>query len=145
MKVGEYVRTNNGLIAKYIGHNNEFKWHLFDGKIQFYYEYYRNDIDDDDWEDFKKEEVLKVSSNLIDLIEENDFVKIEYFSNRYENRVTRWFEVDYALNGDFCFENGYCRLNILNGKWSRQDELLTPIIKSIVTKEQFESMEYKIC
>ena len=38
LKVGMYVRTESGLIAKYIEINNEYEWHVFDNRIQWYYE-----------------------------------------------------------------------------------------------------------
>lgn len=89
-------------------------------------------------------DVVKASYDIEDILEEHDFVKIEYFSNRYSKRVERIFEVDYSINESICFENGYCRLNMYNGEWSNQDKELKPIIKSIVTKEQFEQIERKI-
>jgi len=128
MKVGDYVRTKDGLIAKYIECNNELKFHLFDGKIQWDYDCYRDDIDDEDWEDFKKEKILKVSPNIIDLIQVGDYVnglKITYIyePNEYNSQRTLCFEypIDYVIK-TFYSED----------------------IKSIVTKEQFESVQYEV-
>ena len=45
--------------------------------------------------EYTKENVIKASYNIIDLIEEKDLLEIEYFSLRYEKRVTRLFEVTY--------------------------------------------------
>lgn len=56
LEVGMYVRTKKGLIAKYIGINNDYEYHDFDGRIQWFYEYYRNEIDFDNWEYFIKEQ-----------------------------------------------------------------------------------------
>ena len=120
MRIGDYVRTDDGLIAKYIGYNNEYKWHLFDGKIQWFYEYYRDTIDDDDWEEFQKEYVIKTSPNLIDLIEVGDYVNggmVDLINDKY---------IGIENQEGYIIKKGFK-------------------IERIVTKELFESMELKVC
>ena len=86
---------------------------------------------------------LKASYNIIDLIEEEDLIKIEYYSERYEKRVTRLFEVS-KYNQYLTFSNAKCEFFLSCGEFTKEDKELRPIIKSIVTKEQFESMSYKV-
>ena len=86
----------------------------------------------------------KASHNIIDLIEEKDLLEIEYFSLRYEKRVTRLFEVTFKDGSYTNLDNGKCKFMLIDNDWSNSDKELEPIIKSIVTKEQFESMSYKV-
>ena len=65
-------------------------------------------------------DVIKSSPNIIDLIEKGDYVNGLKVNKKYEDRV------------------------VINTR----DEIIVWFeyqIKSIVTKEQFKSMEYKIC
>ncbi len=124
IKVGEYVRTKDGLIAKLIN-INDYEC-VFDSRIQWFYEYYREDIDFDDWKDFVEEKIVKHSPNIIDLIEVGDYV------------------------------NGYKVLDIVKGFKVIIDKLELDTttgtyrkkglknIETIVTKEQFKEMEYKV-
>lgn len=132
MKTGDYVRTKKGTFDRFItSHTQEnLTWYTFED---------RGNITN------PENYIIKSSPNIIDLFEEHDLVVIEYYSNRYKERVSRIFEVDFInKNRDVCFENGYCRLNMFYGEWSNRDKLLNPIIKSIVTREQFSQMEYKV-
>ena len=81
IEVGEYVRTEKGLIAKYLGfekddNDMEYNKHLFDNKIYWYYEYYNEYVYEEDWEQFK-ENIVKHSKQLIDLIKNEDIVNKE--------------------------------------------------------------------
>lgn len=72
-------------------------------------------------------DILKCSKNIIDLIEAGDYV------NGY--KVLRIEEISNNRKVFTVFKSGekeYCRV------WNNED------IKTIVTKEQFESIEYKI-
>ncbi len=89
-------------------------------------------------------DIVKTATDVVDLMEENDLVKIEYYSPRYEKRVTRIFKVDFVYKKCVRFLNSRCGLNIFNGEWSDEDIKLKPIIKQILTHEQFESISYKI-
>lgn len=88
--------------------------------------------------------IIKSSPNIIDLIEENDLLKIEYFSLRYNERVTRLFEVDYMDDKFMCIKNSYCDFMLVNKEFNEDDKELNPIIKSVLTHEQFEAMQYVV-
>ena len=94
--------------------------------------------------EYTKENVVKASYNIIDLIEEKDLLEIEYFSLRYEKRVTRLFEVTYKEGRFINLGNAKCQFMLIDNDWTDNDKELEPIIKSIVTKEQFSSMEYRL-
>ena len=134
MNVGEYVRNKYG-IAKVIDieNKNGIDILIFDKPICFLVNKETGEIKDDrllnklaiiDGIDIKK---LKSSPNIIDLIEVGDYVngnKITNISEDYCGRTTLIWGFD---NGDF-----QCAFTIYE-----ED------IKSVVTKEQFETMEYK--
>ena len=88
--------------------------------------------------------IVKSSPNIIELFEEHDLVVIEYYSLRYKERVTRLFEVDYKDKEFMTIKNAYCDFMLKNNEFNDEDKKLKPIIKSILTKEQFEQMEYKL-
>ena len=101
MKVGDYVRTKKGIIGKIKLIDNQTELEdLYLVKRKWYY----------------KEDFIKSSPNIIDLIEVGDYV------NGYEVTSKDQF------------------LGFGNHDWY----MLNDEIKSIVTKEQFESMKYKI-
>ena len=119
MKVGDYVRTKDGKLAKIVKIDFDDEEQkdicIFDKEIILYYEYTADNC--------YKEEVdiyiIKSSPNIIDLIEVGDYVNEEYVT--YINKKDNYVDVGY-------------------------DDLMLRAkdIKSIVTKEQFEAMEYKI-
>lgn len=87
------------------------------------------------------------SHNIIDLIENEDIVEIEYRAPKYKGRITRPFIVNRCIDSFITFENLHCiwYMRFENGKWTWQrSKGFNPKIKSIVTKEQFESMECNI-
>ena len=116
-EVGMYVRTKDGCICQILRTT--------------YLELYDEDI-------------LKASYNIIDLIEEKDLVEIEYFSLRYNERVTRLFEVSFKEGKYIYLSNAKCEFMLINGEFNEVDKELKPIIKTIVTKEQFKSCMYKV-
>ena len=125
IKVGEYVRTKDGLIAKLIN-INDYEC-VFDSRIQWFYEYYREDIDFDDWKEFVEEKIVKHSPNIIDLIEVGDYVNGYKVRGKTNEKVV----VDY-----YCYSQELC-----DGQWlSFQKDL----IKTIVTHEKMKEMEYKL-
>lgn len=101
MKVGDYVRTENGLIGKIIG----FKGDMVetDNKKLITYKSDHSEC--------------KIKERPIDLIETGDYVNGFYVLGVYQ-------EPKYLITDD-------CSVY--------EEE-----IKSIVTKEQFESMEYEV-
>lgn len=119
MKVGDYVRTKKGTIYQF----NSTSSKALSGAKKY---------------------MVKSSPNIIDLIEEHDLLKIEYYSLRYNERVIRLFEVTFKDNEYINLSNAKCEFMLVNGDFNKGDKELEPIIKSIVTKEQFESMEYKV-
>ena len=128
IEVGEWVRTEDGRIIRITYQLKEF----IDEHISI--------------SDEKSVEFLGVivnhSKNKIDLLEDEDFVKIEYYSPRHKKRGTRIFEVSKVLDNCITFENMHCDLFITDGKWSPHDAELEPVIKSILTKESFKEREY---
>ena len=114
MKIGDYVRTKDGIILKikdiediYTTDNIYISMAIYDNEGHFV-----NEV-----------EIIKSSSNIIDLIEVGDYVNGREVIDVYK------------MLGEthYCFKNEYGR---------HYDK--TYKIKSIVTKEQFESMEYKV-
>ncbi|MEE3324166.1 MAG: hypothetical protein VZR33_02440 [Methanosphaera sp.] len=121
MKIGDYVRTKNG-IAKIIGKNDDVRYHYPNAWITDTY----LEINDDT-EYVYDEDIIKSSPNIIDLIEAGDYVsglKIEeiYCCAEYEGL-------------GYYDENDRGQLYVLLNEID---------IKSILTKEQFERMEYKL-
>jgi len=101
MKVGDYVRNKKGIIGKI---------KLIDNQTELYDLY----LIKNKW--YKKEEIIKSSPNIIDLIEVGDYVNGFYVINKpFNQRIHTEFD-------DFFEED----------------------IKTILTKEQFSSMEYKV-
>ena len=88
--------------------------------------------------------IIKASHNIIDLIEEKDLLEIEYFSLRYEKRVTRLFEVTYKEGRFINLDNAKCQFMLIDNDWTDNDKELEPIIKSIVTKEMYSSVKYRL-
>ena len=127
LEVRMYVRTKDGYICRIININDYREPNMKYG-IEASYLKDVMFIGDDD--------IAKASYEIIDLIEVGDLGEIEFYSPRYEKRITRLFEVDFKDNGHITFNNAHCQLNIVDGIWSDAD--LKPVFKSIVTKEQFE-------
>lgn len=123
IKLGMYVRTKNG-IAKIIG---------FTKNYTNYFRLDRNIMDEEDYLGsliycyrFYEKQILKASNSTIDLIEVGDYVnglRINSITEADKNNDVRlvWHLNTYG-DDDISFSN---------------EE-----IKSIVTKEQFESMKY---
>ena len=114
LKEGMYIRTNHG-IAKI---SKTETCCFVDGKECIYVENKK----EDDLLGFlsKIEDILKASYSLIDLIEVGDYV----------NGV----EIEQILDGKLWFDASDMRECCIKANQ----------IKSIVTKEQFESMSYKV-
>lgn len=120
MKVNDYVRTNNGLIFKIVG-GNEDNWQIdiLYSTLEFFedtwLELYQYN-DNGGW--FIKEN-CKYSPNIIDLIEVGDYVNGE----RVINIIKKYKYLEVSDEEIIIYEKD---------------------IKSILTKEQFERCEYKI-
>lgn len=123
IKVNDYVRTKQGNIFKIIGGNEDnyeidIDYSILEQTEEFWYESNRYN-DNGYW--FDNENVVKSSPNIIDLIEVGDYVNGK--------------EIEQIINNELYFE-----ANDMASKISFEEK----DIKSIVTKEQFEQMEYKI-
>ena len=133
MKVGDYVRTKYGItqFKEYETTNGEklLCMPVKDGSQGIF---------------ANIEDVVKSNPNIIGLIEVGDLIRIEYYSLRYEERVTRLFEVTFKDKKYINLNNSKCDFMLIGGDFNKRDKELEPIIKSIVTKEQFSCMEYKI-
>ena len=114
MKVGDYVRTDNGCICKVL------KYTDISGN-----DFYVNT--DSQYDVIYKSWVVKSSPNIIDLIEVGDYVngsKVKEINNSSENPIYHFVIVD---NASMTYSTIY------------KNE-----IRSILTKEQFSQMEYKV-
>ena len=126
MKVGDYVRTKYG-IRKVIQINNETTSKIICYVLDKFYNECKicssNYVYDED--------IIKSSPKIIDLIEVGDYVN--------GTKVTMVSGTRYDKNDLHCYCD-YCQ-NKETGKW-----LMIPAkdIKSIVTREQFEAMQYKV-
>jgi hypothetical protein len=124
MRVGDYVRTKSGIIGKiesknYIGYSD---W-LIDTL------YYNDDGIIDDWTCGVKEyDVLKSSPNIIDLLEVGDYVN------------------GYKVNAEYAPYGVYIEIPFVDSEsiGCNVDLIRTEEIESIVTREMFESIEYKV-
>lgn len=95
-----------------------------------------------------EEDVLKTSHNIIDLIEDEDIAVIEYYVSKYRQRITRMFECSLFKSKEdefVIFENKHCDWWYDKNKkeWTRAKGY-NPKIKSIVTKEQLEAIQYVV-
>lgn len=128
MQVGDYVRTREGIICKIVGGNcvDNFKIDIpfkiiedSEGYSEHFLEY-----NDNGWYFNNKEHIIKSDPKLIKLVQVGDYVNGVLIEKIYERT------------------NDYIRINTFD------DEIMVEFknenIKSIVTKEQFESMEYEV-
>ena len=120
MEVNDYVRTKSYGIKKINGFSSTLEEDFIDC-----------DYDKTTRILINKKDIIKSSPNIIDLIGLGDLVRIET-----EKDDTNIFEV-VAIN----YNDG--EIGVFNNNfefdWASIEQL-----KSIVTKEQFESMEYKV-
>lgn len=124
IEIGEYIRTRRGYIRKVIRRDID-KHILVD--IGFEGANYLTKIEE-------KEDIIKHSKNIIDLIEDGDIVEIEIS----EEFVEKEDKIKFIIIGDTFtteeFKKAYTK-DFENGIYK---------IKSIVTKEQFKNIEYKV-
>ena len=128
MKVNDYVRTEAGDIGKIIS----------EGIVDFLNKrhIYRN------FNELKKDkDIIKSSPNIIDLIETEDYVNgykvLEICEGNFESNNPHNVK---ALKLEFIEQN----INPNIPFFKRYIFILNEDIKSIVTKERFKSMEYKV-
>ena len=116
IKDGEYIRTKLGTIAKIEDSEFDIRFIMPDGKTT-----YRHWKEDFGGAYVSYEEIEKHSLNIIDLIEDGDYV-----------------------NGEKVYSKGiatgdYKIINLTNGKFIFEED-----IKTVITHEQIEKMEYKV-
>lgn len=143
MEVGDYVRTKDGLISKYIGYeedekDKEYNKYNFNSKIYWFYEYYDDYVYEEDFKEWYEKKVIKTSPNIIDLIEENDLIEIEYKISTGENQK-EIVQVIKNVNNKL-FIKTYTEHYV----FVENIEETIYKIKGIITKEQIASMEYKL-
>ena len=125
MKVGDYVRTKDGYIYK-IEDGEEFYEDYVDVGIGTIPDVDGIWVDKEHFQYVDKREIVKSSPNIINLIEVGDYV------NGYKViDIVKEFKVIIDELELDTTTGLYHNIGITN-------------IKSIVTKEQFESMEYKV-
>lgn len=122
LELNEYVRTKNGIIAKVIGvQSGGIEKYFFDKEVHNLFNYLNGLV--------VENVVIKHSFNIIDLIEKGDYVnelKIIDINGICNDKKTKAFTI---------YKNkGKAIITFL-----KNEE-----IRSIVTKEQFEAMEYVI-
>jgi hypothetical protein len=143
MKVGDYVRTKNGIIAKIVdvkenlyGEKTIFELdreiNIFDLEMGDMYlacnpiaEETTNKIDTHFGDD---KIIIKSSPRIIDLVQVGDYVNGNYVLKTVEKDKRK---KQFIIIESTCYEWG-------------TEELKEEDIKSIVTKEQFSAMEYKV-
>lgn len=125
LEVGMYVRTNKVGIKKIYKIDNN--------KTKYKYLYKLKNQDGDGCIDLGvlcEDDIIKFSYSIIDILEKGDYVNgskvvnINYDLNYDEDVVESITIFDYSIEGN--------------------DILYNEDIKSIVTKKQFENMEYRI-
>lgn len=112
IQVGEYIRTLDGI--KKIVKINEGKLSTYYGKYIVFPEYKNS-------KSINVKNIIKHSFNIIDLIQEGDYVNGKKVLDNVSNA---FLEVSSSNLGN--------------------NRIFARMIKSIVTKEQFERMEYEV-
>lgn len=118
--IGEYLRLDNGCIYKWESNDYE-RIYEEDGQLV-----YGNGANEYEWEC----NIKKHSFNIIDLIEVGDYVngrKIYQVGYNFQDNLVLKMSIDKNGNPD-----------------NYEDFIYEDDIKSIVTKEQFGSIEYKV-
>ena len=127
MKIVEemYIRTKNGIIRK---------WTKYDKLITKWEERYNFKDNYDDLTFEVEKNIINASYNIIDLIGVGDFVNgMRIVAKDSDNRL--YVAEDLGQPYDREFYNGCFEYTLLDERYK---------IKSIVTKEQFDSMKYEV-
>ena len=131
IKVGEYIRTIDGYIRKVtqVNEKGTYQARAF-GK-------YETDVDYKNSKCISEKKITKHSSNIIDLIEVGDIIKVKELDGVREVIEDDFFDKDMFDNDarailDDTFYESY-------SKQIRDYKII-----SVVTHEQFKEMEYKL-
>ena len=115
IEVGEYVRTKKDGICKLLNIENDYMWCGY--------------VDKPFW--LRKDNIVKHSKNIIDLIDYGDYV----------NGVEVQYVYGYDEDGNDLDGLGICEVD---GDYAYYKYLEDITIHSIITKEQIKTMEYKV-
>ena len=127
IQVGEYIRTLDGI--KKIVKINEGKLSTYYGKYIVFPEYKNS-------KSINVKNIIKHSFNIIDLIEIEDLVSV------IDGDTTAVCEVI----GTEIRDKNFRKTNEIGVRYMSDEIDIIPLkrIKSIVTKEQFQAMEYEV-
>ena len=78
---------------------------------------------------------------ITNFINEGDFIIIEFFSPRYNQRVTRLFEVETCVSDRARLVNAHMSFLICDNEFLEKQ--YDPIIKSIIPRERLNEIEEK--
>lgn len=136
IKINEYVKLVDGVIRKVKSIEN----HYINVDKEYYNRQYRTMYDCT-----FDERVLKHSKKIFELLDNEDFVILEYYVKKYAKRITRKFEV-YKIGNTLIFENRHCdfHYDLVQSKWWNDAKGFNPKIKKVVTKESFKTSEYDV-
>lgn len=86
----------------------------------------------------------KYCKTITDLLEENDMVRIEYYSPKEDKRVNQLFQVESAIGDNYyvILKNAYMNFIIKNNEFNHEE--LNPIIKTIIPNEKIKKIEYHL-
>lgn len=118
LEVGMYIRTKDGIIARIKEIDNNERLYLNQKSI------YTDDYEHDLIIDY---EVIKASYNIIDILEEGDYV------NGYKVSL-KGYDYAHFVQCDYPVENGT----------TNHYKFYEQAIKSVVTKEMYKDMKYRI-
>ena len=124
LEVGMYVRTKCGIEQIYRIDNNKTKWK---------YVYKLKEQDGDGCINIgilSSEDILKASHNIIDLIEVGDYVNGYIVLDKQTDNLGEKY-IECGCKDEIAYDYVY-------------DTFYNKDIKTIVTKEQFEAMQYEI-
>jgi len=130
LEVGMYVRTKCGIEQIYRIDNN---------KTKYKYLYKLKKQDGDGYIDcgvLSSEDILKASHNIIDLIEVGDYV------NGY--KISAIYDDDDSLVNEYNLKHKKCLGKNIYDEDYQEYLIYEEEIETIVTKEQFEAMAYKV-
>ena len=143
IEVGEYCRTKNGALGKCLKT-------FFDFEDKLYCDEFIT-IEAIEFGKFKipnnmaKKDIIKHSKNIIDLIEDEDTIVLEYYVRKFGKRIQRKFEATIFEDKKIYFDNNHCSFTYdkEQNKWL-DSKGFNPKIIEVVTKEMFNSVKYEV-
>ena len=135
IKIGNYIRTKDGYIGKIVRKSYSYVFRVStDDKINEpeqvdCYIMDTNNCFKDEPDEVYEEDIIKSSPNIIDLIEEFDYIKMNDWGN------IKFWRVVKAPYGKLMFEDD---------GWNELEDFEDEEIAEIITHEQMESIAYKV-